>query len=210
MDHSAHGGSGTMAAASGTWVLESELASVPRSTSFCSGGGTVMQNGFSSSFSNGFCVVWLFEGFVLDSAGKYIGALILTFLLAFANETIRFFRARALQEKAPFTSLTTVSPATKDGLLALGYACQMLVAYWIMLLVMTYEVLIFVAILTGLLAGYLSFNRFDNRRKRDLESSCECAETAVVATKVLDSNGNGKAASSTVPVNAGTPCCGGV
>jgi Ctr copper transporter family len=222
MDHSAHGG-GHSAAAGGVWVLESEMADMPPFTSFCTGGGTVMQNGFHSSFSNGSCVLWLFEGAVLDTAGKYIAALIGTFLLAFLNEFIRYARARALQEKAPFTGFATMSPVAKDFLLALGYGFQMLIAYWIMLLVMLYEVLIFVAILAGLAAGYFTFNRIDNRRKLNPDSSCECSDETSAATAAKlngtgNGTGNGKTAASTPPnggnssshVTAATPCCGGV
>jgi Ctr copper transporter family len=236
MDHSMHGG-GSMAQAAGVWMLESEMADMPPETSFCSGGGTVMQNGFRSSFSNGSCVLWLFEGAVLNTAGKYVAAIIGTFLLAFANEGIRYARARALQEKAPFKSLAATSPVAKDFLLALGYGLQMLVAYWIMLLVMLYEVPIFVAILVGLMTGYFTFNRIDNRRKLNPDSSCECSGDA---TTVVDdatglnkpvynnrSTGTPTSSSSTgspptaphaaatvkksccAPVTAGTPCCGG-
>jgi Ctr copper transporter family len=225
MDHSMHGG-GHSASAVGVWVLESEMPDMA-STSFCSGGGTVMQNGFRSSFSNGSCVLWLFEGAVLDTAGKYVAALIGTFLLAFLNETIRYARARALQEKAPFTAFATMTPVAKDFLLALGYGLQMLIAYWIMLLVMLYEVLIFVAILAGLAAGYFTFNRIDNRRKLNPDSSCECSDESIATAAKLNGTGNGngnnKAAASTPPMKANgssnntsahvtsaTPCCGGV
>jgi Ctr copper transporter family len=182
-----HGG-GSMAQAAGVWMLESEMADMPPETSFCTGGGTVMQNGFRSSFSNGSCVLWLFEGAVLNTAGKYVAAIIGTFLLAFANEGIRYARARALQEKAPFKSLATTSPVAKDFLLALGYGLQMLVAYWIMLLVMLYEVPIFVAILVGLMTGYFTFNRIDNRRKLNPDSSCECSGDATVVDDVTGLN----------------------
>jgi Ctr copper transporter family len=186
MDHSAHGGGGSMAQAAGVWMLESDMADLPPSTSFCTGGGTVMQNGFRSSFSNGSCILWLFEGAVLDTAGKYIAALIGTFLLAFANEGIRYARARALQEKTPFKSLATMSPAAKDFVLALGYGFQMLIAYWTMLLVMLYEIPIFVAILVGLMTGYFTFNRIDGRRKLNPDSSCECSGDAAVNVDPTD------------------------
>ncbi|KAG5182072.1 hypothetical protein JKP88DRAFT_263362 [Tribonema minus] len=200
---------------------------MPMGTSdFCEGTGMVMQKGFRVSFTNGMCIIWLFEGAVLDTAGKYTGAVIGTFLLAFANEGIRWLRSRAMSGKAPFTRchLSDMPAFARDVVLALMYGFQMLIAYWLMLIVMTYEVFLFTAILLGLTAGYLTFNYVD-RRAKEAATDCNCA---VSAAKTVGSNTPPQLASegsqnnltealAPMPetataawkVSSSTPCCNG-
>ena len=51
---------------------------------YCLGMGTVMLNGFT--FETGTCVLYLFQGWVLNTKGKYAGACVGTFFAAMASQ----------------------------------------------------------------------------------------------------------------------------
>lgn len=174
---------------------------------FCTGKGAVMLNGFASVYHNT-CIKYLFEDAIIDTPGKYGLAVIGTFFLAFLSEAIRFLRARILAEKHPFNKsfldVSKLSSSTKDLVLALSYGAQMVVAYFLMLLVMLYEVAIFSAIIFGLFCGFFVFSRIDNRRKALPDSNCNCEDEIqpTVKTKTV-------AVPVATTVSAHTPCCGG-
>lgn len=151
---------------------------------FCMGDGRVMLNGwqFAGKASNA-CVLWLFEGAGVTSEGKYAGAIIGTFVLAFANEMLRYNRDKLAKDGFGFSrGLTQGSGMKKDLVLTFAFALQMFVAYSLMLLVMLYEYVFLIAILSGLATGHL------------------------VSLKLAKSNG---AQGKTLPTKTsyGTPCC---
>lgn len=149
---------------------------------FCSGPGRVMQGGFMSSV-NGTCILYLFPGAVMDTPVKYGFGLLGTFLLAFLNEAFVFCRKRLLQTE----SLAT-KHALRNGLETILYGAQMVVAYWLMLLVMTYESGLFGMIIGGLVCGHFTFNMLNSSLSKRKSELPLLAEQSTVA---------------------GTPCCGG-
>lgn len=189
---------------------------------FCAG-GTVMNNGFETSYQSGVCIIWLFSGNVLSTSVKYVGFILLTFSLGIALEGIRFLRARALREKSPMVFVEKLSPSNKDLLLAIMYGAQMVLAYFLMLLVMTYEPFFFAAVVFGLTAGNYIFSRIDNRRKAVLDSNCDCVGTCEhKVTTAAEDSVSGSTSISQSPTNStpnktlqlegqtsATPCCGG-
>ena len=117
---------------------------------FCDGTGRVMLPGFQTSFSYGQCILFLFPGFVLNTAGLYALGLLLSFCMGFSNEVFLYARKYLtcfLEGKPKFWRLS----------LGFLYALHMVLAYWIMLLVMTYEALIFVALILGLGVSHAVF-----------------------------------------------------
>ena len=141
---------------------------------FCSGPGRVMLPGFQSSV-NGTCILFLFAGANINTQGKYAIAMIMTFVMAFSNEGFAFGRKRILTSHIK----STVKVATECFL----YGTQMVVAYWLMLLVMTYEAGIFTMLILGLVSGHFTFQMIENRSKKHNEDP--------------------------LIVSSGTPCCGG-
>jgi hypothetical protein len=129
--------------------------------SFCQGAGRVMNPGFVFSFNptarteGNSCILWLFQDAIVDTAGKYAAALIGTFVMAFSLEILRASRGRMAKGRPPFEFMTLkASPLASDAILATTYVIQMTLAYWLMLLVMLYEAMVFVVIVVGLGTGY--------------------------------------------------------
>ena len=59
---------------------------------FCDGPGWVMGNGFTSAPS--FCPIYLFEGWVVNTATKYAFAFLGTVAMGIFNELFKLFRKR--------------------------------------------------------------------------------------------------------------------
>ena len=141
-------------------------------STFCTG-GRVMQGGFQTTLSSGSCIIFLFPGFILDTPAKYALGIALAFSFGVFNEVLLFLRrfvAAKIADKSPVWRLS----------LGLIYGVHMILAYWMMLLVMTYETLLFFAIVFGLIAGHIGF-QFVPQGKNP----------------------------ATQPINGSTPCCGG-
>ena len=60
---------------------------IPGQGKFCLGVGTVMQNGFT--FETGTCLLYLFQGWIIDTRAKYMGACAGTFFAAVATQVSR-------------------------------------------------------------------------------------------------------------------------
>lgn len=115
-----------------------------------------MLNGYHFSvndFGNS-CVIYLFPFAPVNTHLKYAAAVIGTFLLCLSFEVLRAGRDRMVKQKTPFGFLQHQSELTMDALKAVSYGLQVWLGYWIMLLVMSYEALIFMAIVSGLSTGY--------------------------------------------------------
>merc|ERR1712188_200782 len=115
---------------------------------FCTGTGKVMMPGFQTATDGNTCMLSLFKGWVVDSPTKYVFAVLGTFCFAFFNEGFVFVR-RMYAMRYAHETIALKAP------IAVFYGIQMVFAYWLMLLVMTYEAWIFTAIITGLSAGHL-------------------------------------------------------
>ncbi|GMF37780.1 unnamed protein product [Phytophthora fragariaefolia] len=151
-------GSGTTSSA------DSTLADTSSSSSdFCTGQGSVMFNGFQSSI-NGSCVMLLFQSWVLNTTVKYAFGFIGCFIIAILNELLvkmrevvrrKLLKARKLRPTDKFHKIQCKLA------LALLYMVQMTVAYFAMLVVMTYETGLFIALLTGFGVGFMLFKSVD-------------------------------------------------
>ncbi|KAF1784660.1 Ctr copper transporter [Phytophthora cactorum] len=142
-------------------TTESDTSST--SSDFCSGQGSVMFNGFQTSI-HGSCVMLLFQPWVLNSGIKYAFGFIGCFLIALLNESLvkgrevvrqRLLVARKLRPHDKFHKMQC------KATLAVLYMIQMTIAYFAMLVVMTYETGLFVALIAGFGAGFLLFKNLD-------------------------------------------------
>lgn len=143
-----------------------------------------MQKGFQVAHGEGvMCLLFLFENWTINTETKYILSILVTFFMGMLNELFVVSR-KYVAEKTSTSSLLIKS------LNSLLYGAQMVNAYWLMLLVMTYEALVFTAIILGLTVGHFLFgvilgSRIASSRKDE-------QGTALLGTAVT-----------------GTPCCGG-
>lgn len=160
---------------------------------FCmtmNGKGRVMLMGFQRAFGDdAMCINFLFEGWAIDSAGKYAGAVIATFLMAFTNEALS--HARRLNRRFCGRNPTFFRAAVPDAFL---YGIQMVIAYFLMLLAMTYESIVFSAIVVGLVLGHLFWGNVAPRLCKH-NSPDEFSKAGLLNTD--DS------------ISGNTPCCGG-
>ncbi|CAI5736809.1 unnamed protein product [Hyaloperonospora brassicae] len=130
---------------------------------FCSGQGSVMFNGFQLSM-NGSCVMLLFQPWVLNSGGKYAIGFIACFLIALLNETLVKGREMVRQRLLAARKLRPSDKLHKMQcklLLAVLYMIQMTVAYFAMLVVMTYETGLFLALIAGFGTGFVLYKNLD-------------------------------------------------
>eukprot|EP01084_Bolivina_argentea_P278643 476097_1 len=172
-------------------------------TGFCAGPGMVMQRGFQKA-PGGMCILWLFDGNVLDTKERYAGFLILTFLLGIFVELTRLVRGGILSEKKPFQAAAKLNDTTKDLLLMLLFGIQLLGAYFLMLIVMLYEPWMFFMVIAGLMTGYFIAVRFSGiyggsrRRKAEVDTGMTC-ECGIPIKKQPEGPEN---------IAPTTPCCG--
>ncbi|EEY61778.1 uncharacterized protein PITG_13718 [Phytophthora infestans T30-4] len=152
--------SATTAAPSDT-TTESDTSSPD--SDFCSGQGSVMFNGFQTSI-HGSCVMLLFQPWVLNSGVKYAFGFIGCFLIALLNESLVKGREMVRQRLLAARKLRPHDKLHKmqcKATLAVLYMIQMTIAYFAMLVVMTYETGLFVALIVGFGAGFLLFKNSD-------------------------------------------------
>jgi Ctr copper transporter family len=139
---------------------------------FCTGAGRAVRNGFQTSFHDGRCVNFLFEDAVLNTRGKYIAAVFGAFALAFVHEAVRFVRLRAAQGNSPFSSCAATSRSiVRHSATATIYGLQMLLSFWLILLVLQFETVLFAAIVAGLIVGYATFACIDDYASTHSKSS---------------------------------------
>jgi copper transporter 1 len=96
------------------------------------------------------CVVYLFPFWIISSKGKMIATCIVTIFLAVLLEGVIFAR-KAFLQRLPRISV-------RIALSTLMYGCQLTLAYFIMLVVMTYSGPLFVSVIVGLMVGHLGFS----------------------------------------------------
>jgi len=102
------------------------------------------------------CISLLFEWAVLDSRAAFAAGAAATFVGGVGVEYIVYARRRMLAHWHPPTT-----PATRARFYAVTvavYALQVVLGYLLMLVAMTYQVELFVAVVAGLTAGHAIFN----------------------------------------------------
>lgn len=137
------------------------FCSMANASSFCrtgpNGQGYVMGAYFMPSFANNddsYCVLLWFEGWTLDTVGKYVLALVGVFFMGVANEFLVSIR-RKYERETLFTYKEEIIRSAMYGL-------QMTSAYLMMLIVMLYEIYLFLVLVLGLATGHFLFNRPTN------------------------------------------------
>jgi hypothetical protein len=119
---------------------------------FCYGGTTMYMEGFQWIQSST-CVVLLFPSWVLNSSWKYILAVIVTFVSALGLEKFIQQRRKVMAYMESGTNRLFVS--------ALFYGIQLSVGYLLMLIIMIYSFVLFMAVILGLVSGHILFNAKD-------------------------------------------------
>jgi len=112
----------------------------------------VMQNGFQIADGKEACIVFLFQGWNVDSQVKYAFMLIGVLLMGVLHGALAYVRHLLLDNSRLRSSLLM-----HQLCLSFVYGIQMVLAYWMMLLVMTYETGTFIALIFGLVIGYFIF-----------------------------------------------------
>ncbi|KAL7580495.1 hypothetical protein ACA910_003627 [Epithemia clementina (nom. ined.)] len=135
--------------------------------SFCSGGTSMYMNGFQ--WMDTTCVIFLFPQWVLSSRGKFAVACIATLLFGSMLEWIMQERRKLAKKKEMAASAALVGGGLAYYnihntnhcyywiLSSLLYAIQLTIGYFIMLIVMTYNVPLFICSVLGLVAGNCIF-----------------------------------------------------
>jgi hypothetical protein len=119
---------------------------------FCYGGTTMYMEGFQWIQSST-CVVLLFPSLVLNSSWKFILAVIVTFLSALGLEKFIQQRRKVMAYMESGTNRLFAS--------ALFYGIQLSIGYILMLIIMIYSFVLFIAVILGLVSGHILFNAKD-------------------------------------------------
>ncbi|KXZ48011.1 hypothetical protein GPECTOR_31g375 [Gonium pectorale] len=149
----------TAAAADNSTVLP------PSASSFCNtnlGATTMWMSGFqfAKGHERGPCVVYLFPEWVLDSAGKFAGACIGTFLMGVLVGALGYTRGK-LKDSWVAQGLweQDYSPQWRtwlaDAAIVSIIAVQVCLGYWLMLVAMTYQAELFIMVVLGLACGHV-------------------------------------------------------
>lgn len=125
-----------------------------------------MFSGFTSTVGNT-CVLLLFQPWVLSSGTKYALGAIGVFAMALFNEglvryreNIRVWTVRSItevQKRKVSKRVIGLVKLRNKVLLSFLYMIQMTMAYWLMLIAMTYEIGLFITLILGFGVGYLLF-----------------------------------------------------
>lgn len=119
---------------------------------FCYSGTTMYMEGFQWTQSTT-CVIYLFPEWVLNTQWKYILSVIGTVVLAVFLEKFIQQRRKAMASMDYGTKRLLASAAF--------YGVQLTIGYILMLVVMIYSVVLFLAVIFGLVLGHILFNARD-------------------------------------------------
>lgn len=121
-------------------------------TPFCYSGTTMYMEGFQLIQSST-CVIMLFPSWVLNTPWKFVVAVIGTVLLAIGLEKFIQQRRKAMVGmEEGITRLVTS---------AVFYGVQLTIGYVLMLIIMIYSGVLFLAVILGLVIGHILFNARD-------------------------------------------------
>jgi len=150
-------------------------------TSFCSGGGMIMNMdgwGFSINNADRSCLNFYFESWTLDNGTKFTFAMIGAVALGFFAEWIPTYKSNVWKTLKPDLKRNQAMAALHAFHLAIGYVC--------MLAAMTYSVEIFFCLLVGFALGYYKFANFENPPSRTVDPCCaQLMENDVIGKEPL-------------------------
>lgn len=122
---------------------------------------TAMQDGFRFFSAHDPCILFLFPGWNVDTGLKYAFALFGLFGFGLSNEVLIYARQLIVSRTSRWSSLVA-----QQLTVSLLYGLHMLLAYAIMLLVMTYDLGFLLAVLLGLISGHCIFGLIRARSPR--------------------------------------------
>eukprot|EP00041_Stephanoeca_diplocostata_P014832 m.280064 g.280064 ORF g.280064 m.280064 type:complete len:265 (+) comp19819_c0_seq3:444-1238(+) len=152
------------------------------------------------------CYIFILQHWVVDTYGKYIGAVLGTFFLAIFTEFFRLMKMN-LHRRPPnaFFSAEIVE--------ATLYFCQMILAYLLMLIVMIFDFWLFLAIPLGLGVGRFCVLKLTHKPRAADTLLLEKISTTNADYGALDDGSQRVANASSFGTYAsevsGTPCCSG-
>lgn len=127
-------------------------------------------------FWRGTKVVVVFSNLESTNSSQFAGIVILTFTLGFLIEALSFIRHHILseakvREKQFFGGSNSrfIVPIKTMIIVGITYFFNILCAYLLMLIVMTFNVWLFIATIGGLGAGYLIFGLYKIRKQISIE-----------------------------------------
>eukprot|EP00051_Salpingoeca_urceolata_P033229 m.19737 g.19737 ORF g.19737 m.19737 type:complete len:169 (+) comp6005_c0_seq1:381-887(+) len=160
-------------------------------SSFCTS-HTTMGSGFATTSPGEWCPTFLFDGVVANTPGRYAAAIIVAIIMGILNELIGYVRGRAEAGQPLFARPSGGPRVSKtflsDVIFSLCYGGQMILAYWLMLLVMLFDIGIFFGVVGGLAMGNLI-----NRRLK----ACYATPFSSQTTPLIQQ------------AESHAPCCGG-
>ena len=119
-----------------------------------------MQSGFQVANGNERCIIFLFKGWNVNSQVKYGFMIVGVFCMGLLNAALADLRQRLHNRYRGHSSLLI-----NQLCLTVVYGIQIVLAYWMMLLVMTYEVGTFISLIFGLVIGYFTFGYIQGRAR---------------------------------------------
>lgn len=137
-------------------------------------------------FHGGFRECVIFDWWNIQTLGAFIGSAIAIFFIVVLYEALKFWReklyaAKRVQFRASETALTDNSPATvgvvqlmfnrSHAFQTLLHVVQMCISYALMLVAMTYNAWLLLAIVLGAGCGYFLFG-WVRQRSVDVEEHC--------------------------------------
>jgi hypothetical protein len=122
-------------------------------TNFCPvGSSTMAHTGFTiPGMPREECVVFLFQGWILDTPVKYAFGTLGAFAMAFFVEFVIYIRRKYFSKKNDVRFFTKT-------LRALMFITEVLFSFWCMLLVMTFSTFIVIAVIIGFAIGKVMLN----------------------------------------------------
>jgi len=162
---------------------------------FCVGVGSVMMLGFQGAFNGNACVLFLFQGWNLDTPTKYALAVVGTLLMGFVSQALVFARKRYACRARGYPLFLRMAQSV-------FYGVQMVLIYALMLLAMTYEAVLFTALILGLVIGHCVFCVV----LADTLSSGLVNDSSVEYRPLVDEKMSAPANEAEIAA-AGSPCC---
>jgi copper chaperone CopZ len=123
---------------------------------FCTGPGTAMHmDGFTFvSYGESNCVILLFNSWRIGTASAFAIAFIGIVLMGILTEALTAFRRTTI----PRSTFLNQRPRTRKVAMGLLYSVQVVLGYLLMLIAMTYQVELFIAVILGLGLGHTVLN----------------------------------------------------
>lgn len=166
------------------------------------GKGYVMGSWMMPSFSsdpNAYCVLLWFKEWTLDTSGKYIFACIGLLLMGFCHWMLTIRQeivSRYIKDIMESQVNNQKEETSRRNLILLRnfevtlyYGLQMWLAYLLMLVVMTYDIVLIIVVIIGLMFGHFTKHYFLDTKSRRVVTGSPCCSCPGNEEKFLESSG---------------------